>query len=500
MTIKPIKTIVLDDVYTPACPAKENFVNRAKLTKLIKKNLRMPGKQLVIYGHTGSGKTSILDHTLYEVYPNSIKSNCMSDSTFESIILDAFDQLEHTYIAEKVVSNKAQGRIDIGATIKVIRAQISGRYEKSQQTKEVRALPPQLTGSGLADLLGSAGLCWVIEDFHKVEPEHKIKLSQLMKVFMDKSKSFDKLKVIAVGAVNTARQVVQYDNEMTHRVAEIKVPLMSDIEIRELVLNGEELLKIQFDDEVVKEVIKYSNGVAAVAHDLCHAMCTYEGIDEVYHYDEMHTIDERQDYVEITMTHFNQAVLSYLEEQSDTMKSSFDKALTNQDADAILYAISQSSESGLSPKEVESVLKEHNIKYFTKNFESLATSLVDSQNGAVLRYEPDSNKYCFRDPFYHSFARMFFKQSENLPEKDSLSKRQRQDLFNSVFRVWIEELESSTSNVTDVTITDTASKRSEDEYIKQKLVINTKKKKSVNNDNDVDVGKVREEEKRLKQK
>jgi len=485
--VDPQKTVYLDDVYTPSCPAKLNFVEREALSKTIERNLKMRGRQVVVYGHTGSGKTSLLDHTLNSVYPDSIKTNCMNDSTFESIILEAFDQLEHSVVTEKVEGSKVEGKASLSATIKLIRAQLSGRYEKSTQVKTTRALPPQLTGSGLANLIGEAGICWVIEDFHKVREEDKVQLSQLMKVFMDKSNEYRKLKMVAVGAVNSARQVVQYDQEMSHRVAEINVPLMSNDEIHDLITNGEDLLKIQFDENVIKEVIRYSNGVAAVAHSLCHLMCSVEGIDEVLHYGDGFNLDEVFDHIEITMEHFNQAVLDYLEEQSDTLKSAFDKALSLQDADCVLYAISQATETGLHPRDLETWIAESSLRHTCGNFERLCKDLVSPSNGAVLRHDSDANKYCFRDPFYHSFASMFFKQADNLPERDRMSSAQMANFLNTVFQSLTTEFKSTGSMSGDVT--HSADSESENYYLNEKMVIETRNKKL-----DYSVKKINEEE------
>ena len=49
---------------------------------------------------------------------------------------------------------------------------------------------------------------------------------------MDKSADYPYLKIIALGAVNTGREVVEYDTEMRNRVSEIEVTLMKDPERR----------------------------------------------------------------------------------------------------------------------------------------------------------------------------------------------------------------------------------------------------------------------------
>ena len=94
-----------------------------------------------------------------------------------------------------------------------------------------RVIAPQLTAQTLARFLGEAGCCWVLEDFHKIAARHKKRLAQMLKLFLDMSYDYPHLKIIALGAVDTAREVIEYDNEMRTRVAEIHVPLMTEEEL-----------------------------------------------------------------------------------------------------------------------------------------------------------------------------------------------------------------------------------------------------------------------------
>jgi len=371
----------------------------------------------------------------------------MNDATYESILLDAFDQLEPYFTEEKTKENKLSVSASLQATIKVIRGQLSGKFENAQKQKEVRLLPPQLSGSNLAKMLGAIDACWIIEDFHKVDEKYKVQFSQLMKVFMDQSEEHKRVKIIAVGAVNSARQVIQYDHEMTHRVAEIKVPLMSREEIETLVHNGADLLKVIIEQDVIDEIVKYSKGVAAIAHELCYAMCDIEGVDEAIHYPDAFDIDESFDFTHLTMSTFNQAVLSYLDDQSDTLKSAFDKSFRVEGADCILYALSHAKEEGLSPRSIEKIVQKENLQLCIEKdqLEDACTKLLLEEYGGVLRHDEDSNKYYYRDPFYHTFASMYFKQSENQPEQVSLSDDERRAMLNDVFSIMTDLFQSSHS-------------------------------------------------------
>src|SRR5688572_14807734 len=82
------------DVFTPTTQANINFVARDAVNDRLVDAIRTPGKQLVVYGETGSGKSTLLQRKLNELYTDHITTRCSSTSTFESILLDAFDQLD----------------------------------------------------------------------------------------------------------------------------------------------------------------------------------------------------------------------------------------------------------------------------------------------------------------------------------------------------------------------------------------------------------------------
>ena len=144
---------------------------------------------------------------------------------------------------------------------------------KTKTKNNISVLPPQLTPQRLGHFFGESNSCWVLEDFHKITGENKTKIAQLMKVFMDMSVNYDELKIIAIGAVSTARQVVEYDSELSGRVSEIKVPIMDNDEIEEIINKGEKLLNIHFSIETKEKIIKYSCGSPTICHQICLNIC-----------------------------------------------------------------------------------------------------------------------------------------------------------------------------------------------------------------------------------
>ena len=253
-----MKVYSVREVFTPSQPAKVAFVERESINTKLVNALRTPGKQIVVYGHSGSGKTTLLENKLHQLYESHITTRCMKGVTFDQLILDAFDQLSPFYVSEHGKAKKSEKAAELSTTYLNISAKLGAKSNDENTTKQLRILPPQLTPQNLARLVGASGCCWVLEDFHKINDSEKPRLAQLMKVFMDESATYPELKIVALGAVDTARQVVEFDSEMKNRVSEIKVDLMTPGEILAIIKMGEEALNILFDPAIKNAVANYS--------------------------------------------------------------------------------------------------------------------------------------------------------------------------------------------------------------------------------------------------
>jgi energy-coupling factor transporter ATP-binding protein EcfA2 len=235
------------EVFTPTVPAKVTFVERESLNQQLMDALKTPGKQVVVYGQSGSGKSTLLTNKIAQLYGESkILSRCTVATNFESLLLGAFDQLDvfYTSTASIKTSSSITGKLE--QAYLAVKMNIEATFASEQQSTQTRLLPPQLTAQRLAEFCGAARCCWILEDFHKVPDSEKNKLSQIMKVFTDMAADYPAAKTVAIGAVDTARQVIQYDPEMRTRVAEIAVPMMTTNELVDILQKGEKLLNINF--------------------------------------------------------------------------------------------------------------------------------------------------------------------------------------------------------------------------------------------------------------
>jgi energy-coupling factor transporter ATP-binding protein EcfA2 len=389
------------DVFTPTTPAKASFIEREDINDKLVDALRTPGTQIVVYGYSGSGKSTLLRNKLRQLYEHEVTTRCTSASSFDQLMLSAFDDLDAYYISELQAKDTATISASAKTTLATIRSELSVTVSSSSENsaKKMRMLPPQLTAQNLAKLMGEARCCWVLEDFHKIEESERTKLSQTMKVFMDMAEDYKTVKVIAVGAVDSARQVVQYDPEMRTRIAEIHVPLMEPYELQSIINLGTKILKIAFSPSLTNKISHYANGLPAICHTLCLNVCQQNDI-----YEEANTS------ITLSEGELEPALKKYLSNSSDTLKMAFEASLKQErktrynHPKLIIHALAQLSQDGATKDEILRKINKIEASYSAKSFAGGMEKLCKAHRTPLIRFDDNSGKYSFIDPLYRSFA------------------------------------------------------------------------------------------------
>ncbi|MCF2857003.1 AAA family ATPase [Pseudoalteromonas sp. SMS1] len=420
----------INEVFTPTKPARANFVKRKVLDKRVGRALKTPGMQLVLYGHSGSGKTTLLLNKLKELELSFLKTNCTSNMSFDDLLSNVYVNLDKELSTKEIDKNDQEGGGSLG--IPKVFSFTSKSATGSTLEKSFVSAYDSIELS-LAKAIGENDALWVIEDFHKLQTSVKEKLSQLMKIFMDLSDEFPKLKIVAIGAKNTAREVVELDCEMQTRVSEIHVPLMSDEEISRIINNGAELLNISANAYVVNDVVEHSHGVASICHQLCLLMCEFadiEGTDAFY------------SDIELDFAHFNYAATEYIEQVSDTLKSAFQKAIKVDNSYEILACLASSDIEGVEVVEILEHINEttDSVELSMEELKESLKLLSSTEYGSVLFYIEVSERYSFKDPFYKMFGKLFLSAFSSGKKKKS-----KAELF-TLFNKLIDKAKSNYTN------------------------------------------------------
>ena len=396
----------LSEVFTPNTVAKLTYVKRKNIDDDLENYLCLAGKQIFLYGHSGGGKTTLLRNKLKSIKRNYILTHCESKTTFEELILQTFDQLERYYISEKSSSTTNK----VSSELKAEFTSINSSIEKVSSLKEQRILPVQLSPQKLAKFLGEINSVWVIEDFHKVSVTEKKRIADVIKIFIDSANDYENVKIICIGAVGTARELIELDNNLSNRVAELFVPLLTDNQIKEIILKGTKLLNIHIENDLVDKIVYYSNNLASVTHGLCYDICK-----------ENEIIKEGVFTRKLNEDSFLRAVNSFVRKNSDTFKKIFDEISSKDFGWYILKTFENSEKEYLNLEEIFYGINIHK-RPAKHELEDYLTLLSSPEYKEIVRYDSSSKKYCISSPLFKTFIKM--KMALDKTEQNEVHKRQ----------------------------------------------------------------------------
>jgi GTPase SAR1 family protein len=417
--------IEIEKVFTPGSSAELTYISRNTPEKQIKRALKNKGIQIVVYGNTGSGKTTLLYNLLNDTKTPKFITRCTKGNSIKDVLYDGFSQLGTFYTTQESFSTEEKMNVGIKFGMDFFSFGANSETKEAQNKISSRIVEIQKNPNLLAKLFGAAGYLWVIEDFHKLESGPKKELSQIMKVFMDVAMEFPKAKIIAIGAVNSARQVVDLDNEMENRVSEVNVPLMTPKQLQEIISLGEVHLNITIDNDVQDKIVAYSSGLASVTHLLCSLACESKNITET-----------QTKNVVITNDDLDYAVNEYVNEKSDSLKSIYEQAIKekkkrlHESPEKILKAILELEKDTFSIVDISQKFSEQISNYKTNNLRKYVMQLTTSERGEILRYNKNADNFSFSNPFLRGYCHIHLIKYSTQTTKPKIHKEhQNSDLI-----------------------------------------------------------------------
>lgn len=385
------------EVFTPTSAAKVNYVSRTDLEEKINADLNTPGKQIVLFGNSGSGKTTIIQHLLAERGIRFIITQCDSQTTFESLLLNAFDNLNVFVKKEVVKAQSLSNQASLGLEYRAYQAALQAETSESSSTTYVPILPAQLTPQRLAQYFGELKTIWIIEDFHKMDATQKMRIADLLKIFVDSANQYGQSKVICIGACESASELIQFDPNLRNRISEIRIPLLSENYIRHIVRNGFTMLNVKISPSLEEKLFFYSARLGAQVHQMCLDICN--GIQLKQRSRKCIVLDDS------AFTKF--AVKGFVEHNEGTFSSIYDKAIRNELGWYVLVTFTRNSQETLAFREIKKIVNSKG-RTFT-NEEILATlEELQSPESEVIIYNPITEKYRISSPFWLAFLRMQF--------------------------------------------------------------------------------------------
>jgi hypothetical protein len=396
---EPRTIYALGQVFTPSQPANLAFVPRTVQEDDLRSLLGAAGTQVLIWGESGAGKSSVAYKVLNEEKRLYIVTKCDGKSDYASILSSAFAQTQEI-MADKSTSHdtatvKTSTKFGGGAT--PVESSAEGSWESGQSKDFVPIVQTQVSAETLAKILGRRETVWVIEDLHKVDAATKEAISDLLKVFSDESRTAPRTAVMALGASDTASDILKSPANMTGRLATVELPPLTRAELASILETGGKLLHVDFSP-ILDQIVASSVGVASITHGLAFEVCMALGVRQT---------SEAQ--IVAAQASFDTAIDRYMRTRIGDMKGDFDAALIvkkkrryNNHA-IILKALAELHEEGASYSDILAKIRSEHREYPQGNLTTYIAQLQTDERRSLVR-KTSEGKFRYDQPLQYAYA------------------------------------------------------------------------------------------------
>lgn len=409
------------EVFTPrATPTREMFarrnqedpLQRGKLQEVLEDALIEQGAQVVIFGDTGVGKTSLLKYVAEDQNFGLLTINCNSNDTFDTLlekcIRGLIDSKEIRYSSERSlsgsggISGEGKSRVfplitfrgSAKADIGISRGQKT-EVEVVDETP-IEAIKTAMVAAGV-DILS-------FDNFQNVsKAEDRRLVSEMMEHFSDAASTSGNLKIAVIGIADDIESLIFDSGSFRRRVCEVEVPRMPDNEIRSVLESGFTLLGLQADAAVLDKLVFYSDGFPFFAHLLGLSIGrTVRRRDE---YDALNAEVADGDLE----TAIRSAITSVSQSYEPHYKAAVEASGKTRPRSTILDVLANSTQREWSGPQIISAWQEVNGD--RTGYEFLYTALGQlsgEKYGQVLRRKGARTNYTYRfsDPYMRPYIRL----------------------------------------------------------------------------------------------
>lgn len=429
----PKKGVRVAEVFTPSVPAGRGFVGReVEMKDLRTKGLRVPGTQIVVWGESGAGKSSLINKALLDEGLTAVKTSCTPDSTYSEILASAFAGTGAFYVAESTEGTEGSVALasTFGSELIGAKVEVTGTASVASGVTRQPITAPQLSPQRLVAELGARDLSWVIEDFHKVAETERTKLAHALKVFADEGARYESTRVIVLGVSESVDELVAGATNVGSRLVDIQVPPLGHDELGKILDVGGRLLNLDFST-IRSELLDTAVGTASITHALALACCDEREVTRTV--DET-TVFSKKDFVA--------AAQGYVRTRSGTVRARFRSALkvhrkrTYDNTEIILRALTQLPESGGTVGEILAIIRREHKDYPSSNATHYLRELQEERRGALIR-KTASGEFRFDEPLQHAYAKSYFGlASSSHPAKEQLATSAWQDALDALVVNW----------------------------------------------------------------
>jgi len=373
---------LVSQVWTPAAPVQnqELFAGRIHQLQKVLETVWEVGQHCVLYGERGVGKTS-LANIITEKFSQGMvcrRVSCDSDDTFETIWDRVLARIPIAFFERKVGFDR----------------------DAEQLTFSLAGLPGARADKAaeLASFLidnGAHGLL-VIDEYDRVQDDvTKKRMADLIKNLSDNRAA---MTILLVGVADDVVQLIGEHPSVGRCLRQIRLPRMSDPELREIVERGVKVVGLPFSEAAAHAIVESSRGLPHYTH----LLAKHSALRAV-----------RSDRDKVTIEEFRGGVDAAIEDAQASIKEAYQVATSSRKPSLyeevlLAAALAPADDYGsFRPKSLEAPMSELCGRSMTvQNFFPHLAKFCSEERGPILTKVGQEKRYRYRftDPLMKPFV------------------------------------------------------------------------------------------------
>jgi hypothetical protein len=242
------------------------------------------GKLCLLTGPSKTGKTTLYKKVVIDQKLEALVVRCdigLTAAEFWKRALEKID-LERLSIRQSSKGSQVSGSGKVGGKIgwtwlAGLLGEVSLGVNSSMDETEIRErILSKPSPDHLIPVLQRLPIVLIVEDFHYLQPDVKKNIFQQWKVFVD-----NEVSVIVVGTTHHAVDLAYANRDLVGRISQIDLSTWNEDDLKKIVIQGTEYLKVQVPNNVVDAIAKESAGLPIVTQDVCYQLFIDKGITEL---------------------------------------------------------------------------------------------------------------------------------------------------------------------------------------------------------------------------
>ncbi|MGY2076946.1 AAA family ATPase [Blastococcus sp. SYSU DS0828] len=407
-TIGPTMARQPEDVFTPKTIASREMFERRNEADLdgnpglqdnLRDALREAGGQVILYGDTGVGKSSLLRYAAEDEDLDAVVIECLSSKSYEDLMEDAIRKLVDVKEISRTSTNRvgaeAEGEFKVKWLVS-LKGKLTGEREKAREFEVVQETPFDAL---LSAMRASKTSLIVFDNFQNIsDSTTRHLIAQTMEFLSDRAAETGDVKAVVIGIAEDAPSLLGGSGSFRRRVTEIGVPRMPDDEIRAILVRGFHLLDVTVGDDVLDRLVFFSDGFPFFAHLLGLHLSRWAR-RQSDHVVSRADIDKA----------LKRAISSVDRSYAQRVEKAFEAGGEIQPRKSLLKIFAQSDRrEWKSPDVIAAWEANYGARDAYQFLHVALAALLDDEHGKILRRKGTRNKYVyqFEDPYMRPYLRL----------------------------------------------------------------------------------------------